>query len=155
MDDFIPIRTSLVQLAHILKTPLIELDLSAPLSARSAAKAMLEKFGCCTIIYSRNSYGNKVSKLISLRRRLKTLEVLKHFIYEDNPNLTVAIIAIYPSINEPICVYEIGTNADSYVTTNVLPVDPGWFKRIVKMIIGKFVGVHPAVGSVALSIYKD
>ena len=73
----------------------------------------------------------------------------------EYPSLHTSLIGIYPSLEYPACVYELNTNADRYVSANVLPYTGSALISTVKYLIDKFLGANPAVGGLGLTLYKE
>ena len=93
--------------------------------------------------------------MMSLYKNISALKRLQGQLCNENPSLYSSLIGIYPTLDYPACVYELNTNAERYVTENVLPHAGSPLKSAVKRLISKLLGVNPAVGGLGLILYEE
>jgi hypothetical protein len=143
------------QLEEVLAIPIVALELSNFALTMRNARHQLNTTDQCCIIAAASKGNQKLEKVRTLRNSLVMLKRLQQQIRIEYPLANANLIGIYPSLEYPICVYELNTNADRYVASNVLPSDRFALIRIIKYIIGKFIGTNPNVGGLGLIIHKD
>lgn len=154
MDERSFFSERFVNLANILQSPVIELQISDPFKAEVIAKNKLERVGHCSIVVSRYGKSNRLPEILLLRKKAKLLKKLDKALSQEDSRVTTAFMGVYPSLDQPICVYELDTIADSYITKNILPVDHQWVRRVAKYLVGRFIGINPATEGIALILFR-
>lgn len=147
-------QKNLKQLQEILQSPLIELQNKDPRSTMLYAKGFLNSSKYCCIITETATYNKKTLNIKSLYQKKRVLEKMKRKLCQDHPQVSASLVGIYPSLQDPICVYDLRSNAATYVSDNILPSGNSWLKKTARHITRTVLGVDPTVGGLALILRR-
>lgn len=146
---------SLEQLHEMLQSPIIELNCEGPpLNLLTIIEILNNSKQCCIIIKTDTS-NKKLYRIKALHKTKIMLRKIQEQLRQQDPQLSTRLIGIYPSISCPSCVYELHTDADTYVNNNILPSNDSGFKKTIKCIIEKILGVSPSVGGLGLILERE
>src|SRR5690554_5606497 len=148
-------NTRLSQLNDVLLAPILTLSLNDDSVTQLNAKSLLESDKQCCIVSATSTSNNTLTNIKSLYKSMSALKRLQKIFCYEYPSIHTSLIGIYPSLDYPACVYELNTDAERYVTGNVLPYAGSPFKSTVKYLISKLLGANPAVGGLGLILYKE
>lgn len=62
---------------------------------------------------------------------------------------------IYPYIQQPVAIYQLGTQAENYVNENILPPNTGGISGLLRRIIMFITSYHLSTAGVVLVLRKD
>tara|TARA_R110000823_G_scaffold24467_6_gene72735 strand:- start:3420 stop:4007 length:588 start_codon:yes stop_codon:yes gene_type:complete len=148
-------ENQLSQLRDVLQSPVVLLDLDDQSSTTHAVQQILKSFTCCSVIVATSTSSQTIKNIRTLYRSMTALKIIKRQFSYDYPQSTTNLIAIYPSIEYPACVYELHTNAGRYISDKVLPYEHSIFKWVIKNLIETLTSVPPAVGGIGLMIHRN
>tara|TARA_R110000823_G_scaffold9570_2_gene33274 strand:+ start:14672 stop:15121 length:450 start_codon:yes stop_codon:yes gene_type:complete len=143
------------QLEDVLQAPIAQLDDYNQAATLQKAKQLLNTSTQSCIVVATSTSNHKLQNIKTLYRSMVALKILQRKLCNEYPSLHTSLIGIYPSLEYPACVYELNTNADRYVSANVLPYTGSALISTVKYLIDKFLGANPAVGGLGLTLYKE
>lgn len=143
------------QLREALQIPVVQLDTDNHSATLLDAKNVLNSSAHCCIVVATSISRNKFQNIKNLHRSMTLLKHLQRQLCIEYPILRVRLIGIYPSLDYPACVYELKTDAERYVTRNVLPHGGSPLKSTIKYLISKLLGANPSVGGLGLTLYKE
>lgn len=143
------------QLEEVLHSPIMQLDAGNQALALIKAKQLLSTSAHCCLVIPAGTGSNKLKNLTTLYKSLIALKgIQRRLLNEDSP-LSTSLIGIYPSLEYPACVYELDTNADNYVSGNVLPRAGSAIIGTIKYLMTRVLGVSPAVGALGLILHLE
>ncbi|MBY6070311.1 hypothetical protein KUV35_03320 [Marinobacter salsuginis] len=148
-------ESQLHQLEDVLQIPVVQLRSGDYSKMLFSARELLAHSSHCCIVMAANHSSKKLQRLKDLYSCISLMNRLQRQLRKDYLSLNTSIIGVYPSLAYPVCVYEISTVADSYVSGNVLPREGSALFIAVKQLISKLLGVNPAVGGLGLILYKE
>ena len=143
------------QLKDVLQSPIATLQLADHASTLLETKGMLTTSRQCCIVVATSSSTHKLRNIKTLYQSLVVLKKLKQQLSQEYKLSDTRLIGIYPSLKYPACVYQLHTNADRYVSANVLPGDTSAIVGLIKYIISRLLGANPAIGGLGLILYRD
>lgn len=150
-----PEKPQLTQIGDILQSPIVLLDLVGQSTTTLAVHEILKSSTCCSVIAASSTSDKTVKNIKTLYRSMKLLKKIKKQLSYDYPYSSINLIAIYPSLEYPACVYELHTNADHYISNKVLPYEHSILKWVIKNFIEKLTSVPHAVGGIGLMIHRN
>lgn len=143
------------QLEEVLHSLIMQLDASNQALALLKAKQLLRASGHHCLVVPTSVGGNKLKNITRLYKSLAVLKDIQRQLLNEDSSLSTSLIGIYPSLEYPACVYELNTNADNYVSGNVLPHAGAPIIGIIKYLMTKLLGVSPAVGALGLVLHLE
>lgn len=143
------------QLCEMLQSPVIELNCKGPALNLATILDTLNNSKHCCIIVKTDISNIKIGKIRTLYNATVLLNKIQKRLHQEDPELSTSLIGIYPSISRPSCVYELHSNAGTYVKNNILPPSDSGLKGTIKCITDKILGVNPSVGGLGLIIQKE
>jgi hypothetical protein len=151
-----PIKSEeLSQLEDVLQTSIVMLALhDHALTLRKMKDILVTSRHCC-IVTATSTSSHKLRNIKTLYYSLIALKKLKQQLLHEYPRSHVSLIGIYPSLQYPACVYQLRTNADRYVSANVLPYESSAVAGVIKYVIGRLFGANPAIGGLGLILHRD
>lgn len=155
MQEFIAKEKKHSQLEEVLQSPIVQLDAANQAVILINVKQLLSASAHCCIVIATSTSSNKLKNITTLYKSLAALKNIQRQLCAKDSLLTASLIGIYPSLEYPACVYELNTNADSYVSSNVLPHAGSALINTAKFLISKFLGANPAVGALGLVLHKE
>jgi hypothetical protein len=142
------------QLEDVLQSPVVTLKLGDPTLTLLETRTILESSKHCCIVAGTSIGSHKLVNLKTLYHNMVTLNKLRRQLHQEYCLSDTSLIGIYPSLQYPACVYQLNTNADRYVSANVLPCDNSAVIGTIKYFIGRLLGVNPAVGGLGLLVHR-
>ncbi|VAW87501.1 hypothetical protein MNBD_GAMMA16-1976 [hydrothermal vent metagenome] len=107
-------------------------------------------FGVLARIEVRPNVIHKALLLLQAIIRIRYLSIkLKHQGYD-----VVGRFGVYPSINLPVTLYELNTQAETYCNKFILPTFPPNLNGRLRMLIMKFAKCHPSTAGIVLIVRK-
>lgn len=147
-------KEEFLQLEDALQSPVLTLHLDDQALALQKTRTILKDSKHCCIIIATNIGSGKLRNLKTLYHGMTALNKLKYRLYQEYCLSDTSLIGIYPSLQYPACVYQLKTNADRYVSANVLPCDNSAVIGTIKYFIGRLLGANPAVGGLGLLVHR-
>jgi len=144
-----------LQLEAVLESPIIMLEHNDQALIILKAKQLLKTSRHCSIVAATSTSNQTLRNIITLYRSFAILKKLKRQLCSDSSVENTSLIGIYPSLEYPACVYELRTNADRYVSANVLPYASSTYMMVIRYLFRKIIGVNPDVGGLGLILSKD
>lgn len=145
---------NLKQLKEMLHCPMVELKCEDSLSTILSAKDILRNSELCCIVTETAKSDKKLVNIKHLYRKRRVLEKVKKQLTQESPETRAVLVGIYPSLEDPTCLYELQTNASIYVNNNILPSNGSSLKRVIKYITEMMLGTNPTVGGLALILRR-
>lgn len=95
--------------------------------------------------------GHKLARILStfLKIRLFRLFSSKHHA------LTTKVYGVYPSVENPVVIYEFQSEAERYVIDNVIPATNRNTASYLRGLVERITHINPALGGVALLMHKE
>jgi hypothetical protein len=152
---FSVISEQLSQLKDVLQSPVVLLELADQPMAMRQARQILENSMHCCIIAPTSQSNQKLRNIINLYQSMAVLKKLQRQFCNEYSLSETSLIGIYPSLEYPACVYQLHTNADHYVSTNVLPYNNSALISTAKYFAQKLLGANPAIGGLGLILYRE
>jgi hypothetical protein len=155
MPEFIVIKKQLIQLEEVVNGPIAQLDTGNQAATRLKVTEFLSESAHCCVVVPANAGNNKLKNIITLYKGMIALKNIQRQLCKQHSLVTACLIGIYPSLEYPACVFELHTNAENYVSGNVLPHTGSALIGTIKYLIGKLLGANPAVGALGLILYRE
>ncbi len=155
MPEFTAKEEQFSQLEDVLQSPVVMLQPTDSASTMLKARQLLKGSERCCIIANTSTSNQTLKNIKMLYHSLATLKKLQQQFCHEYPLATTSLIGIYPSLGYPACVYELHTSADQYVSANILPYDQSKLIRMIRYVIGKFLGANPAIGGLGLVLNRE
>ena len=149
------VREEYSQLEDVLQSPVIVLELHDRASTLFRTKGILDISEHCCIVADTSTSSRKLGNAKTLYQSFFALKKLRKQLSEEYSLSDTSLIGIYPSLQYPACVYQLHTNADRYISANVLPSNNSAIFSVIKYIIRRLLGANPTIGGLGLIIYKD
>ncbi|RBW49723.1 hypothetical protein DS878_05105 [Marinobacter sp. F3R11] len=143
------------QLEDVLQSPIIILELPDHALTLLETKGALGTHKSCCVISATSTSSHKLHNIKRLYQSLVALKKLQRQLSDELQITDTSLIGIYPSLEYPACVYQLHTNADRYVSANVLPCNGSAIVGIIKHIIRRLLGANPAIGGLGLLLYRN
>lgn len=147
-------REEYSQLEDVLQSPIAILQLHDQASTLLETKEILDTCKHCCVVTATSTSSHKLRNIKTLYQSLAALKKLRKQLSQQYPLTDTSLIGIYPSLQYPACVYQLHTNADRYISANVLPNDASAVVSMIKYIIRRLLGVNPAIGGLGLILYR-
>lgn len=154
MSQFITKKEKLSQLEDALQSPTIALELDDPASTKSKVRELLKTSKHCCIIVATSESNNKLRNIKTLYYSLIMLRKLRKKFDNEYSLSSTSLLGIYPSLQYPVCIYELHTNADRYISANVLPHDTSALMGTIKYLTKRLLGASPSIGGLGLILYR-
>jgi hypothetical protein len=154
MSKFSAKETEFSQLEDALQSPIVILHLGDNTLTLAKTRRILKTSKHCSIIADTSTSSQKLTRIKTLYYSLVALKKLRQQLCHEHSLSDMSLIGIYPSLQYPACVYQLHTNADRYISANVLPRDNSAVIGTIKYFIGRLLGANPAVGGLGLLVHR-
>ena len=148
-------KSDLKTLQYLLQLPLFETGINIHATKINEQIDFIQsqhshEFGLLVRVESHKSAIKKMLSIIIVSRQLNNLsndlkrqgfKVMRRF-------------GVFPNINNPVTLYQLGTFAEQYTNQFVLPVFPPGINGFLRRFIMKIVKFHPSVAGVILIVGK-
>lgn len=142
------------QLEDVLESPTVTLQLDDQALTLAKTRRVLKTSKHCCIIAATSISSHKLRNIKTLYHSLVALKKLRQQLFHEYSLSDTSLIGIYPSLEYPACVYQLHTNADRYISANVLPRDNSAVIGTIKYFIGRLLRANPAVGGLGLLVHR-
>lgn len=119
------------------------------------AEYCLDTYKSCCIVGATSKSKNRINNITNLYFSMITLKRIRRQLHYKYSLSNASLIGIYPSLEYPACAYELNTNADHYVSSNILPKDNFIFLKIIKFFIRKLFNIDPTIGGIGLYLTRE
>jgi len=149
-------ESKLKTLEKNLQVPLFDLDRSVGESKSDELVGFIQALSCNTgfgVLLRIDTDSNIIKKTLSLLLISLRIWILKLKLKRYGG--VVGRFCIYPSIEEPVTIYEAGTPAEHYVNQFVLPALPHGVNGKVRKLIMVLARCHPSSAGMVLVVRKN
>lgn len=88
--------------------------------------------------------NNLIKKLVFFLWTIVKVNLLKRKVFSNN-GVVNKCYAVYPTIEEPLILYPLATNAENYANQKILPNLTGGLNGFIRRIIMKVAKCHPSI----------
>jgi hypothetical protein len=103
------------------------------------------------IIFTLENGSNGLIKLLRILSAFTKIRFLKIFLNRKKLFMTKTY-GIYPTIEQPVVIFEMQCHAEVYVTTNILPEIPSGLSGYLRLAVTRLTKINPVLGGVAFVI---
>jgi hypothetical protein len=100
------------------------------------------------IIFALETGGNGLFKLLRILSTAAKIFFLAIF-FTRKRHFTTKIYGIYPTIEQPVVIFEMQSHAEVYVIANILPGVPSGLNGYLRLAIARLTKINPLLGGVA------
>ena len=149
--------SNLSKLEEYLQVPFDEYELPKDknlfrelFSLKKAKLMMTADFAVLFYIAPQTGLYRRILTLADISMRMR----LYYFKLSKNSNCVISMYGVYPSIEDPVAIFPIGTKAELYANRNILPPLSGSLKGIIRSFIWRCTGLHPSIAAIVFVIRK-
>lgn len=141
---------SLTNLEKNIHTRVINLaEASLKVCLAQAEREELKQVGLLMLISETNNPLTKIFSIFSIYLKLVFLKpYLKYKKYSIQ-----ALYGVYPTVTEPIAIYELDSDAANYMQKHVLPAFPGGANGKIRKGILRLTKLHPSLAGVVFIVH--
>jgi hypothetical protein len=103
------------------------------------------------IILPLSSNGNYFVKMLKLLTSMCTLQLMKYKLNKLDCSF-ISTYAVYPEIDHPVFVYELGTSAEEYAKSYILPQFKGGVIGTFRKVLSYVFSIHPSTACIVIVI---
>jgi hypothetical protein len=98
--------------------------------------------------------ANLIKKLVFFLLTIARVKLIKRKVSKNN-GLVKKCYAVYPTIEEPLVLYPLATNAERYANQQILPTLTGGINGFIRRIIMKIAKCHPSIAGVIVVVESE